>query len=375
MIKNKIQTPYYLIDEKLLINNLKVFQKIINSTGCKILLAQKAFSTYKVYPIISKYLNGTCCSSLFEAKLAKEYFKGEIHIYSPAYQDYEISEISDICDYIVFNSFRQLNKYHKIVISKNKKIGIRINPEISTSKNSIYDPCSRKSRLGIIKNHFLNNNNILNCISGLHFHTLCEQNVDDLILTLNEIEKNFLHIIKKIKWINFGGGHYITDSNYDVDLLIEVIKNFKFKYNVDVYLEPGEAVVLNTGFLYSKVIDIIENQGLVAILDTSAACHMPDVLEMPYTPKIINGYSHKIYNYKYRLCGPTCLSGDIIGDYSFKQPLQIGQILILNDMAHYTTVKNNMFNGINLPSILLKKINNEIIVLKNFNYNDFKNRL
>ena len=371
---NKIQTPYYIIDERLLKKNLEILKYVIDKTNCHLLLAQKAFSMFSLYPLIGEYLSGTTASGLFEAKLGLTMGK-ENHIFSPAYIDREFDEILNICDHIIFNSFSQWDKYRKKALSSDKKFGIRINPECSTQEHAIYDPCCPGSRLGVTIKNF--RDDLLDGMSGLHFHTLCEQNADALVKTLKAVEESFGRYLKKLEWVNFGGGHHITRPDYDVELLIKSINNFKEKYNVEVYLEPGEALALNTGYLVSSVLDIVNNGIDIAILDTSAACHMPDVLEMPYRPNIIGAAipEQATYTYKYRLGGNTCLAGDIIGDYSFEKPLKPGDKLIFNDMAHYTMVKNNTFNGVNLPDIAVVKLNGEVELIRSFGYNDFKNRL
>lgn len=368
-----MKTPYYVIDEALLEKNLKILQYVKEQTGCKILLAQKCFSMFSTYPLIRQYLDGTTASGLFEAKLGYEEMKKENHVYSAAYRDDEIEEIIEICDHIVFNSFYQWQKYKDLAMKKNKSCGIRINPECSTQiGHAIYDPCSAYSRMGVTIKNF--REDLLTGIEGLHFHTLCEQNSDDLVTTIKAVEAKFGKYLGQMKWLNFGGGHHITRADYDLDTLIKVINEIKEKYQVEVYLEPGEAVALNAGFLVSSVLDIIDNGMSIAIMDTSAACHMPDVLEMPYRPDIIHSAKPQEKKYTYRLGGPTCLAGDIIGDYSFDEPLTIGQQLWFKDMAIYSMVKNNTFNGMNLPSIVLKR-DNQFILVKEFGYLDFKNRL
>lgn len=370
---SSIKTPCYVVDEKLLMKNLECLKSVAKRAGCKVLLAQKAFSMYSLYPLISEYINGTTASGLFEAKLGYEEMGGETHIFSPAYLDDEFDEILEICDYIIFNSFSQWEKYRSRANKSGKKIGIRINPNYSTQKSGIYDPCSYGSRLGVTVENF--NKNMLDGISGLHFHTLCEQNSDDLVLTLNEVEKQFGEYIHQMEWINFGGGHHITKDDYDTQKLIETIQNFRQKYDVEVYLEPGEAVALDAGYLVSTVLDIVKNDINIAILDTSAACHMPDVIEMPYRPNIIDSEAPKIKKYDYRLGGVTCLAGDIIGDYSFDKELKAGDRLVFCDMAIYSMVKNNTFNGVNLPSIAVARADGKLEIIKEFGYQDFKSRL
>lgn len=370
-ITDKIKTPYYIIDEKLLLKNLEILQSVKQRTGCKILLAQKAFSSFYFYPLIAQYLDGVTASGLYEAKLGYEKMGKENHIFSPAYTEDEFDEIVKICGHIVFNSIGQLVKFKDKAISNNVEVGLRVNPEISTQDKAIYDPCAPFSRLGVTSGEFFANLDKIEGISGLHFHTLCEQNSDALEITLAEVERRFGGYFNKIKWINFGGGHHITRQDYDIDRLVRLINYIKDKYNLEVYLEPGEAVVLDAGFLVSSVIDIIDRGKKIAILDASAACHMPDVLEMPYRPRITGEGG----DYEYRLGGPTCLAGDVIGDYKFKEPLKIGDKIIFEDMALYTIVKNNTFNGMRLPSIAAKDLQGNIKLIKEFGYFDFLNRL
>jgi len=371
---NAIKTPYYIVDELLIIKNLEILKRVMNRTGCHILLAQKAFSMFSLYPLIGKYLSGTTASGLFEAKLGYEEMGKENHIYSPAYNDSEFDEIVSICDHIVFNSFKQYEKFKDKALSAGRKCGIRINPELSTQQgHEIYDPCAAGSRLGVTFNNF--KPDLLDGISGLHFHTLCEQNFDALVATLEAVEEKFGKYLYQMEWINFGGGHHITRPDYDIEKLIQCITKFKDKYGVKIYIEPGEAVVLNTGYLVSSVLDIVDNGIQIAIMDTSAACHMPDVLEMPYRPNIIDSGNLGEKEYNYRLGGPTCLAGDIIGDYSFDKPLKSGDKLVFCDMAHYSMVKNNTFNGMALPSIAVADCNGNVCPIRTFDYNDFKNRL
>lgn len=371
------KTPCFVVSEELLKRNLEILKEVMNRTGCRILLAQKCFSMYRTYPLLGSYLSGTTASGLFEAKLGKEYMGGETHIYSAAYRDDEIDEILSICDHIVFNSFYQWRHFRKKANASLKECGLRINPEISTQEgHAIYDPCAPFSRMGITRDAF--DSSDLDGISGLHFHTLCEQNSDDLLTTLQVVEEKFGDILYQMKWINFGGGHHITRQDYDIETLISCICHMQEKYNLTVYIEPGEAVALNAGYLISTVLDVISNGMNLAILDTSAACHMPDVLEMPYTPTILDARAAKEEDFAagkvIRLGGPTCLSGDIIGDYVFDQELKIGDKVIFCDMAIYSMVKTNMFNGMNLPDILYKQ-KTKIETIKTFGYEDFKSRL
>ncbi len=370
-----LPSPCYIVDERLLVKNLLLLKSVQERTGCKILLAQKGFSMFSLYPLIGQYLSGTTASSLFEARLGREEMGKETHIFAPAYMEHEFDDILEICDHIVFNSFGQWKKYREQVRSASKKIecGIRINPEYSEIETDIYNPCFENSRLGTTLENFEPDE--LDGIDGLHFHTMCEQNSDTLVRTLKVVEERFGKFFSQIKWLNFGGGHHITRPDYDVEALVQAILSIKEKYGLEVYLEPGEAVALNTGYLVATVLDTLKNGMELAILDTSAACHMPDVLEMPYRPNIIGAGLSGEYEYTYRLGGPTCLAGDIIGDYSFKEPLKARDTLVFCDMGHYTMVKNNTFNGINLPSIASFNPREGIKLIRRFEYQDFKNRL
>lgn len=369
-----LPTPCYVVDEEQLEKNLNILKGVSDRTGAKILLAQKAFSMFAVYPKIKQYLSGTASSGLYEARLGYEEMGGECHIFSPAYRDAEIDEIIKYCDHIIFNSFAQLNKYKDKVLTAGREAGLRINPECSTQTgHEIYDPCAKGSRLGITAANF--DRDQLGGVTGIHFHTLCEQDSDALEITLRAVEAKFGDILGQMKWINFGGGHHITRAGYDIGRLEECIRRTSDKYNVQVYLEPGEAVALNAGFLVTTVVDIINNGIDIAILDTSAACHMPDVIEMPYRPPLRGSAPAGEKRHTFRLGGPTCLAGDIIGDYSFDEPLEAGDRLVFEDMAIYTMVKNNTFNGMQLPSIILKEKNGGCRMIRSFGYEDFKNRL
>ena len=383
---SKLPTPVYVIDVEKLENNLKILNNVEKQTGAKILLAQKCFSGFALYPLISKYISGTTASGIFEARLGKEEMGKENHVFAPAYKDEDMKELVKICDHIIFNSKNQLLKHKATVDSANKSgfnvsVGIRINPEFSTQKDhAIYDPCASGSRMGIricdIDDEIIEN------IDGLHFHTLCEQNSDDLEKTLEEVERKFGKYLYKLKWLNMGGGHHITREDYDVERLIKCINHMKEKYDIEIYLEPGEAVALNAGLNVTTVLDKVSNGITTLILDTSAACHMPDVLEMPYTPPLQDAVDKESFegeikesNYLYRLAGNTCLAGDVIGDYVFNKEINIGDRLIFEDMAIYSMVKNNTFNGIPLPSIAAMDKNKECRIIKSFGYEDFKNRL
>ena len=370
----KMPTPCYVVDESALIHNMEILRGVSQRTGAKILLAQKAFSCYHVYPLMKEYLDGTACSGLFEAKLGYEEMGKENHVFSAAYRENEIDEIISCCGHIIFNSFTQLDKYRDRVLAAGKKIGLRINPEFSTQEgHEIYDPCSPKSRLGITRKNFRTDD--LDGVTGIHFHTLCEQNSDDLEATLDAVEEKFGDVLEKMEWINFGGGHHITRADYDIPRLERCIRRMQEKYGLEVFLEPGEAAALNAGWLVTEVLDITENDMPMAILDTSAACHMPDVLEMPYRPPLVGSGEKGEKKYSYRLGSQTCLAGDSIGEYSFAEPLHIGDRLVFGDMAIYSMVKNNTFNGMPLPSILLLKKDGSFETLRSFGYSDFKERL
>lgn len=384
MTKNfihKVKTPAYVVDEKLLIKNLEILKRVREKTGAKILLAQKAFSMYSVYPLISQYLDGTTASGLYEARLGHEEMgKGEVHVYAPAYKESDMQELIKICDHIVFNTPKQWNKYKEKVLHADRKIscGIRINPEYAEVETDIYNPCIAGSRLGTSVDKL--NPEDLNGIEGLHFHTMCEQDADVLWRTVQIVDAKFGSCLKGMKWINFGGGHHITKEGYQMDYLEKSIHLFQEKYGLTVYLEPGEAIALNAGFLVTEILEVMENHKSIAILDTSAACHMPDVLEMPYYPVILQ--DNKVCPHGegedgliYRLGGPTCLAGDVIGDYRFHDELKEGQRLIFCDMAIYSMVKNNTFNGMPLPAIYLHSKEGDLKLIREFHYEDFKKRL
>ncbi|MCE4050165.1 MULTISPECIES: carboxynorspermidine decarboxylase [Bacillaceae] len=372
---DKVPSPSYVVDERLLKKNLETLNYVQERTGAKILLALKGFSMHSVFPLVSKYLTGVTSSSLFEARLGFEKMGKEVHSYAPAYVDSEFDELMLYTDHIVFNSFAQWDRFKDKVRNADKKIdvGIRINPEYSEIETELYNPCAPYSRFGVTLDNF--DADRLDEIDGLHFHTMCEQNSDTLKRTLKVVDEKFGEHIKKVKWLNLGGGHHITRPDYDIETLIECILYLKEKYDVEVYLEPGEAIALNTGYLVSTVLDVMKNGMDLAILDTSATCHMPDVLEMPYRPNIIGAGMPGEYEYTYRLGGMTCLSGDVIGDYSFKEPLKPGDKIVFCDMAHYTMVKNHMFNGVNLPSIVSYNDEEGIKVVRQFKFEDYSNRL
>lgn len=398
---NEIKTPAYVIDEKKLKENLEILSRVQEESGAKILLAQKAYSVYQTYPLIANYLSGTTASGLFEAKLAHEEFHSadnkpvENHAYEPAYDDEEIKELCGICDHMVFNSFNQLEHHRpvwgKAVEEGRLSVGIRINPEFSTQDTTeIYDPCAKGSRLGVCLRNMPDR--LPSGVEGIHFHTLCEQGFEPLETTFLKVEQEFSRFFPdpldenlegfdaddrgKIKWINLGGGHHITREGYDIEGLIRLVKYIRNKYGIDVYLEPGEAIALDAGYLVTSIMDIVETDRIpVLVLDTSAACHMPDVLEMPYRPPLRDSEEAGEMNYTYRLSSRTCLAGDIIGDYSFADKKEIGERLFFEDMAIYSIVKNNTFNGMPLPDIDILHENGEVEVLKRFGYEDFKDRL
>lgn len=370
-----IPTPCYVCDEAALERNLKILDSVREKTGCKIIMALKGFAMFSVFPLIRRYLHGTTASSLDEARLGFEEFGKEVHVCAPAYREDEFKELLGYSDHIVFNSFSQWNRFKPVVQGSKKPIqcGLRVNPEHSEVAVPIYDPCGPGSRLGITRENFKPQE--LSGISGLHFHTLCELNADALIRTLPVFEDKFGKFLTGMSWVNFGGGHHITRKDYDVPLLCRLINEFKTRHPLEVYLEPGEAIALNAGVLVASVLDIIHNEMDIAILDTSAAAHMPDVLEMPYRPEIAGAGKPGQYPHTYRLGGVTCLAGDVIGDYSFPEPLKVGAKLIFQDMAHYTMVKNNTFNGVRLPAIAVADSAGNIRIVRRFQYEDYRNRL
>ncbi|RPH47524.1 MAG: carboxynorspermidine decarboxylase [Desulfobacteraceae bacterium] len=371
----EIQTPCYIIEEEALLRNLNILDSVQKRAGCKIIMALKGFAMFGVFPLIRQYLCGVAASSLDEARLGYEEFGREVHICAPAYAKTEFDELLSYADHIVFNSFSQWKRYKAIVKGNKKEVscGIRVNPEHSEVKVAIYDPCGPFSRLGTTRANFEEKE--MDGITGLHFHNLCELNSDSLARTLKTVEDKFGLFSRGLKWINFGGGHHITRKDYDTDLLCSLISDFKNRYPLEIYLEPGEAIALNAGVLEASVLDIIHNKKQIAILDTSAAAHMPDVLEMPYRPAIRGAGLPGEYRHTYRLGGMTCLAGDIIGDYSFPEPLKAGSRLVFEDMAHYTMVKNNTFNGVRLPSIAVRKSSGDTRIIRKFGYEDYKNRL
>lgn len=373
---SSFETPCFVIDRVLLKKNLEILNTVRHRTGARILLALKGFAMFSAAELVSGYLDGTCASSPHEARLGREEFGGEVHSFAAAYSDADFNECVELSDHVVLNSMSQYRHFLPVIEkhSQVKEFGLRINPEHRETEIEIYDPCGQYSRLGITRSHFPEQ--IPDFISGLHFHNLCQKNSDALERTLAAIEKNFGDILGRCRWVNFGGGHHITRPDYDIDLLCELIINFKNRHNVQVYLEPGEAVALNAGFLVSTVLDVVHNDRMVAILDTSAAAHMPDVIEMPYRPYITGSGEPGVHLHTYRLGGLSCLAGDVIGDYSFPGPLKRGHRVVFTDMAIYTMVKTNTFNGIRLPDIIyFDSESGEVLHKKSFGYADFKGRL
>lgn len=375
-----LETPYYICDEKLLEANLKILDDVQKRSGAKIILALKGFAMWSTFPLVAKYLQGCTASGVHEARLAKEEFlkyneDAEVHTYSPAFSESDIEQVSKLSNHIIFNSPNQLNKF--ILKTKefnpNIHVSLRINPEVSASPKDIYNPCALYSRLGTTLENI--DESTLNRVDGLNFHALCEQNVDALEEVLRVFEKNFSKYFKNLKYINFGGGHHITKKGYDIERLICIIKEFRLKYQIDVYMEPGEAVAWETGYLVSTVLDVFENGMNVAILDTSAEAHMPDTLAMPYRADVRGSGVAGEKEYTYRLGGNTCLAGDIMGDYSFDKPLEIGDTIIFEDQIHYTFVKSTTFNGIKLPSLVIKRQSGESELIKEFGYEDYRDRL
>ena len=371
-----VDTPCFIVDKALLRRNLAILDQVQQRTDCAILLALKGFAMFSVFDMLRGTLKGTCASSTLEARLGREEFGGEVHAFAPAFSEQDIREHLTLSDHLVFNSLDQWQRFKPMILAAGRKLqcGIRVNPERSVGKVAIYDPSGPRSRLGVKANQLTNTS--LTGISGLHFHALCEQNAQDLQLVLAAFEERFGRYLPQMAWVNFGGGHHITRDDYDIELLCHLIESFKKRHKVKVYLEPGEAVALNTGFLVASVLDIIDNGGPIAILDTSASAHMPDVLEMPYRPAIVGAGEPGIKRFTYRLGGLTCLAGDVIGDYSFDEPLVIGSKLVFLDMAHYSMVKTTMFNGVRHPSIALyDDLTGSYEVVRRFGYEDYRNRL
>lgn len=380
MRESKIHTPCYIVQERALKENLEQLAGLARETGCRILLAQKAFSMFRVYPLIGNYLAGTTASGLYEARLGAECMGKENHIFSPAYREEEMGEILSLCGHVVLNSPQQIRRYKKKILAAGRSVGLRVNPECSTQEgHAIYDPCAPGSRLGTtlsqLERTLAETPDLLEGIEGLHFHTLCEQDADALAVTLDAVVEKFGVYMAKMKWVNLGGGHHITRPGYHMETLKQCIRRVQKLCGGTVYLEPGEAVALQAGTLRTSVLEITENGVQTAILDASAACHMPDVLEMPYRPPLSGAGLPGEKPFTYRLAGPTCLAGDVIGDYSFDRPLETGDVLEFQDMAIYSMVKNNTFNGMALPDIVLEREDGSRELVRRFGYEDFKGRL
>jgi carboxynorspermidine decarboxylase len=373
-------SPSWVIDMTALENNLRILADVQERAGCKILIALKGFATWSTFPLVRKYLSGATASAPHEARLAHEKLGGELHAYAPAYSDSDISELLPICDHLVFNSLSQWQRFRSRVEAHNKahpdrrvSCGLRINPEHREVAVALYDPCAPGSRLGVTREAL--RPELMEGLEGLHFHTLCELDSDALERTVAAVEEKFGDLLPKLKWLNLGGGHHITRPGYDTDRLVRIVKRLRERYGVAVYLEPGEAVAIRTGVLVATVLDIVENNGPIAILDTSATAHMPDVLEMPYRPEVVGAGNPGEKAYNYRLGGLTCLAGDMIGEYSFDHPIVVGERIVLLDMSHYTMVKTSNFNGVRLPSIVLRHQDGQYELVKKFGYEVYRDRL
>jgi carboxynorspermidine decarboxylase len=369
-------SPAYVVDLGRLRHNLAILDSVQKRSGAKILMALKAFSMWSVFPLIRETLHGVCASSPWEARLGREEFGGEVHSFAAAFKESDVRELLQISNHLVFNSFAQLERFRPLWEEEQGRvsIGLRVNPEHTEGHTAIYDPCAPKSRLGIRRAEFEGRS--LEGVEGLHFHTLCEQLFEPLQRTAAVFEEKFGEFLPRMKWLNLGGGHHITREGYDIDALVELVKYYREKYGVEVYLEPGEAIAIGTGILVSEVLDVVRNEAEIAILDVSATCHMPDILEMPYRPAIKGGFDAGEKDHDYRLAGPSCLAGDVIGDWSFAQPLAPGNRLAFLDMAHYTMVKTTTFNGIQHPHICtFEPDTGELKVERSFTYQDFKSRL
>lgn len=372
-----VKTPAFVVFEEALEHNLSLLQQVMDRSGARILLALKSFSMFHAFPLLSRTLKGTCASGPFEARLGRECFGGEVHAFAAAFSEEDIHEVAPVCDHLVFNSISQWRRFGALAKSLNPALefGLRCNPEHRETEVEIYDPCAAGSRLGIVQDEF--DPAALEGISGLHFHTLCQMGSDALERTLAAFEARFGQYFHRLHWVNFGGGHHISRPGYDIERLVNLINGFRQRYpHLTVYLEPGEAVALNAGVLVASVLDITRNHGVQnAILDTSATCHMPDVLEMPYRPVIIGAGEAGEKAHTYQLGGLSCLAGDVIGQYSFDRPLEVGDRLVFLDMAIYSMVKTNTFNGVKLPSIYFGRKDGTVELVRRFGYEDFKTRL
>ncbi|MHC4553656.1 MAG: carboxynorspermidine decarboxylase [Planctomycetota bacterium] len=380
---SQLQTPSFVVFEEAIAHNLSILKQVMDRTGCKILMATKCFSMVRCFPMIAEVLDGICASGPYEARLGAEYFGKEVHAFAAGFSEEDIRELAPICNHVVFNSFSQWQRFGALAakLNSNLKFGLRCNPEHSEGEVEIYDPCAVGSRLGIVQAAFETEKGsdplFLEGISGLHFHTLCEMDSDALERTLAAFEEKFGEYLGQMEWVNFGGGHHITRADYDVERLVRVVGDFKSRYpHLTVYLEPGEAVALNAGVLVTSVLDVTQNGDVQnTILDTSATCHMPDVLEMPYRPNVIGAGQPGEKTHTYRLGGLSCLAGDVIGDYSFDEPLEVGDRLVFLDMAIYSMVKTNTFNGVKLPWIYFGTADGQLERVRQFGYDDFKGRL
>jgi carboxynorspermidine decarboxylase len=370
---NRVPTPCYVLEEEKLLANLALMERVQQESGGHIILALKGYAMWSTFPLVREFLQGCTASSLNEALLASQEFGREVHVYAPAYTEAEMPRILELADHLSFNSFSQWRRFRSQALAAGVSCGIRVNPQVNEVETDMYNPCGSTSRLGVVPEEFRGDE--LEGIEGLHFHALCECGADSLQRTLEAFEQRFGKWIPQMKWINFGGGHLMTREGYDVELLIRLIRDFRERYGVSVYLEPGGAVGWRTGPLIASVLDIVHNNLDIAILDTSAAAHMPDVLEMPYRPMVTGSGEAGEKAHTYRLGGNTCLAGDVIGDYSFDQPLKVGDRIVFEDMIHYTFVKNTTFNGVNLPSLAIWTEENRLKMIREFGYEDFRNRL
>lgn len=374
---DSLRSPAFVVELDRLRANCELLRDVQSRSGAKILLALKGFAAWSAFPEISQLLTGTTASGAYEARLGREEFGGEVHVYSPAYTERDFAESLSLCDHMIFNSFGQWTRFrHQCEHEARRRrvrFGMRVNPEHSEVQVALYDPCRTGSRLGVPIAGFAGQS--LDGISGLHFHSLCESGADALERTLHVVEAKWAHVLSEMEWVNFGGGHHITRPGYDVQRLIDLIQGFSERYGVQVYLEPGEAVALNCGVLVSSVVDVIDNGGKIALLDVSATAHMPDVLEMPYRPSVRGAAEPGNFAHDYRLAGVTCLAGDEIGDYSFPKPLTIGARVVFEDMAIYSMVKTTMFNGVQHPDIVLSTSGSAPRVVRRFTYDDYKRRL
>lgn len=370
---NRVPTPCYVLEEEKLLANLALMERVQQESGGHIILALKGYAMWSTFPLVREFLQGCTASSLNEALLASQEFGREVHVYAPAYTEAEMPRILELADHLSFNSFSQWRRFRSQALAAGVSCGIRVNPQVNEVETDMYNPCGSTSRLGVVPEEFRGDE--LEGIEGLHFHALCECGADSLQRTLEAFEQRFGKWIPQMKWINFGGGHLMTREGYDVELLIRLIRDFRERYGVSVYLEPGGAVGWRTGPLIASVLDIVHNNLDIAILDTSAAAHMPDVLEMPYRPMVTGSGEAGEKAHTYRLGGNTCLAGDVIGDYSFDQPLKVGDRIVFEDMIHYTFVKNTTFNGVNLPALAIWTRNDKLKMIREFGYEDFRNRL